>query len=62
MEKMKRPEPPKDENGNPLPPPDGKKPPKDGKRPEPPKDENGNPLPPPDGKRPPRNSRTDSEE
>ena len=40
-----RPEPPKDENGNPLPPPD-----RDGdnsNRPEPPKDENGNPLPPP---------------
>ncbi len=49
------PEPPKDENGNPLPPPDGK-----GMRgqhdadrngnqpPEQPKDENGNPLPPPD--------------
>lgn len=40
------PEPPKDENGNPMPPPD-----RDGdnsNRPEPPKDENGNPLPPPD--------------
>ncbi len=44
-----RPEPPKDENGNPLPPPDRQ----DGdssNRPEPPKDENGNPLPPPGNK------------
>lgn len=48
------PEPPKDENGNPLPPPDGKG--RQGQNgedrsgsqpPEPPKDENGNPLPPP---------------
>ena len=50
------PEPPKDENGNPLPPPDGQG--MQGQKgaehsgnqpPEPPKDENGNPLPPPDG-------------
>lgn len=39
------PEPPKDENGNPLPPPDRNS--DDTNRPEPPKDENGNPLPPP---------------
>ena len=39
-----RPEPPKDENGNPMPPPGSD----DSNRPEPPKDENGNPLPPPD--------------
>lgn len=39
-----RPEPPKDENGNPMPPPDGD----NSNRPEPPKDENGNPMPPPD--------------
>ena len=44
-----RPEPPKDENGNPLPPPD-KQDGDDSNRPEPPKDENGNPLPPPDKK------------
>ena len=50
------PEPPKDENGKPLPPPDGKGMQgqngagHDGSQPpEPPKDENGNPLPPPDG-------------
>ena len=46
-EEKKRPEPPKDENGNPLPAPDGHRPPPphDGKRPpEPPKDENGNPI------------------
>ncbi len=49
------PEPPKDENGKPLPPPDGGHggPHRDnnggGQPPEPPKDENGNPLPPPDG-------------
>ena len=47
--KLTPPEPPKDENGRPLPPPDGKKPPK-GDRPEPPKDENGRPLLPPDHK------------
>ena len=55
-EEKKRPEPPKDENGNPLPAPDGHRPPPPhgGKRPpEPPKDENGNPLLPPDGHRPP---------
>lgn len=43
-----RPEPPKDENGNPMPPPDRNS---DGDRsnpPEPPKNENGNPMPPPD--------------
>ena len=40
---QKPPEPPKDSNGKPLPPPNhnGQKPP------EPPKDSNGNPLPPP---------------
>ena len=50
------PEPPKDENGTPLPPPDGKGMQgqngagHDGSQPlEPPKDENGKPLPPPDG-------------
>ena len=58
-------QPPKDSNGNPLPPPDKKddnnknssakemkQPPQnDGKNPpEPPKDSNGNPLPPPDKK------------
>lgn len=50
------PEPPKDKNGNPLPPPDGQGMQgqngagHDGKQPpEPPKDKNGNPLPPPDG-------------
>ncbi len=50
-----RPEPPKDENGNPLPPPKGDRPQMHhGQRPpEPPKDENGNPLPPPEGGRPP---------
>ena len=48
-------EPPKDENGNPLPPPD------DGNRPpEPPKDENGNSLPPPDGSRPPEPPRDEN--
>ncbi|MBR3746675.1 MAG: hypothetical protein IKP64_01365 [Selenomonadaceae bacterium] len=44
-DKSDRPEPPKDENGNPLPPPD-----RDGdnsNRPEPPKDANGNPMAPP---------------
>ena len=50
----KPPEPSKDENGNPLPPPDCKNNQgghHDGHTPpEPPKDENGNPLPPPDGK------------
>ena len=42
-DKSKRPEPPKDKDGKPLPPPnfDGKN------RPEPPKDKDGNPLPPP---------------
>ena len=50
------PEPPKDKNGNPLPPPDGQGMQgqngegHDGKQPpEPPKDKNGNLLPPPDG-------------
>ena len=53
-EKPNRPEPPKDENGNPIKPPfpghHGPKPSgnwKDGERPEPPKDENGNPIKPP---------------
>ena len=43
------PEPPKDENGNPLPPTDKQSQTKDhkGQPPEPPKDANGNPLPPP---------------
>ncbi len=50
--KLIPPEPLKDENGCPLPPPDGKKPPM-GERPEPPKDENGRPLPPPDHKEDP---------
>ncbi len=47
------PDPPKDENGNPLPPPEGGRPPMHhGQRPpEPPKDDNGNPLPPPEGGR-----------
>ena len=45
MKDGERPEPPKDENGNPIAPPKGMKPPfgmkppKDGKFPEPPKDE-----------------------
>ena len=50
------PEPPKDENGKTLPPPNGKGMPgqervdhNGNQPPEPPKDENGNPLPPPDG-------------
>ena len=43
------PEPPKDENGNPMPPPD-KQDGDNSNRPEPPKDKNGNPLPPPDMK------------
>ena len=43
------PEPPKDENGNPIAPPDGFKPPFGGKFPgEPPKDEDGNPIAPPE--------------
>ena len=53
-DKSKRPEPPKDKDGNPLPPPTDENgnplpPPNfDGKdRPEPPKDKDGNPLPPP---------------
>ena len=41
-----RPEPPKDSNGNPMPPPDGD----NSNRPEPPKDSNGNPIAPPDKK------------
>ena len=41
------PEPPKDENGNPMPPPDRNNG-DNSNRPEPPKDENGNPMPPPD--------------
>ncbi len=46
------PEPPKDENGNPMPPPnhDGNGSDRNGdnqRPPEPPKDENGNPMPPP---------------
>ena len=53
---MTPPEPPKDENGRPLPPPKGGRPPK-GERPEPPKDENGRPLPPPKGGRPPKGER-----
>lgn len=53
QEMPERPEPPKDENGNPCPPPHHGGPHgpgpkgKDGERPEPPKDENGNPCPPP---------------
>ncbi len=46
------PEPPKDENGNPMPPPDGQSGgfSQNGEQPpEPPKDENGNPMAPPDG-------------
>jgi len=45
------PEPPKDENGNPLPPPDGKgmQGQNGSQPPEPPKDENGKTLSPPDG-------------
>jgi hypothetical protein len=42
------PEPPKDANGNPLPPPDIKQGQNGNQPPEPPKDANGNPLPPPD--------------
>ena len=44
-DKSNRPEPPKDSNGNPMPPPnfDGDS----SNRPEPPKDSNGNPMPPP---------------
>ena len=55
-DKDKPPEPPKDENGNPLPPPDkkdGDNDKRDGdnyNRREPPKDENGNSLPPRDKK------------
>lgn len=44
-----RPEPPKDENGNPIAPPKGFKPPKGFT---PPKDENGNPIAPPNGFKP----------
>ena len=44
---LKPKEPPKDKDGRPLPPPNGKKPP------EPPKDKDGRPLPPPNGKKPP---------
>ena len=52
------PEPPKDENGNPVKPPEGMRPPMGrppmgGNFPEPPKDENGNPVKPPEGMRPP---------
>lgn len=52
----KPPEPPKDANGNPIEPPKGFQPPKDGKFPpmgkngahqDPPKDANGNPIEPP---------------
>ena len=43
----KTPEPPKDENGNPMPPPDRNNG-DNSDRPEPPKDENGNFMPPPD--------------
>ncbi len=39
-----RPEPPKDKDGKPMPPPDGD----NSNRPEPPKDSNGKPMPPPD--------------
>lgn len=42
------PEPPKDANGNPLPPPDREQGVNGEQPPEPPKDANGNPLPPPD--------------
>ena len=48
------PEPPKDENGNPIAPPEGFKPPKGFCPPEPPKDENGNPIAPPEGFKPPK--------
>ncbi len=34
MKNGERPEPPKDKNGNPIAPPKGMKPPKDGKKPE----------------------------
>lgn len=44
---QKPPEPPKDENGNPLPPPDRNNG-DNSNRPAPPKDENGNSMPPPD--------------
>ena len=44
---QKPPEPPKDENGNPMPPPDRNNG-DNSAPPEPPKDENGNPMPPPD--------------
>ena len=43
------PEPPKDANGRPMAPPDGKRPPM-GRRPEAPKDTKGRPVPPLDGK------------
>ena len=49
-----RPEPPKDENGNPIAPPEGFKPPHGFRPPEPPKDENGNPIAPPEGFKPPK--------
>jgi len=54
MKGHKPPEPPKDENGNPIKPPEGFKPPMGGKPPkEPSKDENGNPIKPPEGMKPP---------
>ncbi|MBO6061833.1 MAG: hypothetical protein J6P98_06955 [Clostridia bacterium] len=57
MRGISPPKPPKDENGNPVKPPEGMKPPfgrppMDGKFPEPPKDENGNPVEPPEGMKP----------
>ncbi len=47
------PEPPKDENGNPVQPPEGFRPPMGHRPPEPPKDENCNPIRPPEGMTPP---------
>lgn len=51
-DKKNPPEPPKDENGKPLPPPDKKfDKNNDKKPPEPPKDKDGKPLPPPENDR-----------
>ena len=46
---QKPPEPPKDKDGKPLPPPEGKKPPTGS---------DGKPLPPPDGCKPPEHDKT----
>lgn len=46
---QKPPEPPKDKDGKPLPPPEGKKPPTES---------DGKPLPPPNGCKPPENDKT----